>query len=210
MSKAAHTGDLAASSSTGGVPAAAAAPMVADVIGEVVDRVDDPGAIVHPVVPPVAVASVEAKAKAEAKAKPEAKAKAKAKAKGGRRPRDRGERLEGEEGEEWPSFTLPGGGKLVLDPFTMSYGAHCPKHPECRINKVVSKRPIGYLTRWLDIAGDFVTAEEHTAAKMDREDGGKLSYLHRDASRTRFSALAGAEEWLNREPPPRTEPRVLR
>jgi hypothetical protein len=169
--------------------AAPADDLVGDPVGEgpVIPMASEPVAIVAA---PTAVAPIAAAA-------PKAIAKGKAKARG------RGERVIGPAGGVWSSIDVLDYGKLVLNPYDMSYGAHCAEHgATCRINRVIKKRPIGYLVRWMQESYRFKTADAHKNAKYERADGEILDLEHRLASRDDFSALPGSREWLNREPAP--------
>jgi hypothetical protein len=111
-------------------------------------------------------------------------------------------RQEGDQGEAWQIFHLPEVGKLVFDPFSNSYGAHCnqPGHKQCRINRVVGKRPIGYLVAWLLDGERHATAAQHKSAKMERDVGQPLSVQKRMDARAWFCSLQNSEEFLVREP----------
>jgi len=53
-------------------------------------------------------------------------------------------------GSPWPTWPVPGGGRLVLNVDTDSLAVHCPVHGSlCRIQQVLAKGPIGYLGLWM-------------------------------------------------------------
>lgn len=113
-------------------------------------------------------------------------------------------RLEGAEGAPWSVFLLPEGiGKIVHDPYSNSYAAHClgrDHGPHCRINRVCRKRPVGYLVAWLLDEERHRTASEHKAARLDRSESSSVSYEKRVAARSWFSTLEGSNVVLAREP----------
>lgn len=109
-------------------------------------------------------------------------------------------RREGQAGDPWNHISFPGG-KLVFDPFRMSYGAHCPAHPSCRVNRVVSKRPIGFLVAWLSAADSYADAKAHRQAKTRSAPGEPVCLERRQLCHDYFKELPGSAEWLAREPP---------
>lgn len=100
-------------------------------------------------------------------------------------------------GNPWPTFDVPGMGKLVFDEVARSFGAHCSLHPTCRVNRVVAKRPIGYLVAWLRDGTRHTSRAGHFAARMERADGQALSLANRQAARNfalSLPSLSGALE----------------
>ena len=107
-------------------------------------------------------------------------------------------RLHGEDGDAWERFILPDGwGRLVLDPFANSLGAHCGnrEHQLCRTNRVLGKRPVGYLVAWLLQCG-CPTATDHKDIKLDHQADGPLSHAKRLQAQLRFQSLPGAHRIL--------------
>ncbi len=122
---------------------------------------------------------------------PHAKAKAKAKAKAGPR------------GHDWRKFEVEKLGQIVWDPYEFSYAAHCKTHgPGCRINRVVSKKPLGYLPAWLQAQTlpEYGTTELHMAARLDRSDNSPVSFHHRVEAREWLKTIPGSADLFAREP----------
>lgn len=124
-------------------------------------------------------------------------------------------RVHGFEGEPWHRLTVPDGwGWLVVDPFSNSLGAHCgnKSHKNCKINRVFSKRPIGYLVAWLLNCRKTATAEEHKRLKLDRIPDGPLSHAKRLQARLWIQAHPAAAHIMELEADPtdgNDEPLVL-
>lgn len=108
----------------------------------------------------------------------------------------------GDDGAPWEAIAFSEG-KLVFDPYRLSYGAHCKEHRGCKINRVLSKRPVGYLVAWLVASDQYGTEAEHKAAKSLSGPGQPLSLQCRQDARSYFASLPGAQAWLDREGPPK-------
>ena len=77
----------------------------------------------------------------------------------------------GPRGASWPNRPVEGtgGGRIVHNVEAASSAAHCDVHGSlCRINRVIAKRPMGYLLAWLAATDKFTSRQAHMAARLDR------------------------------------------
>jgi hypothetical protein len=100
-------------------------------------------------------------------------------------------------GEAWPSWGIPGtgGGTLVFDKSNNSMAAHCGLHRLCRVNRVLRKKPLGFLVSFLKCSHKYDSKDAHfKARKIDADTGPGQRILER--------------AWLS-EQPLLQEPQVL-
>ena len=117
--------------------------------------------------------------------------------------------------EEWLKIELDDA-RFILDPYSMSIGCHCKTHRNCRVNKVVTKMPVGYFMAWLAAAGRFASRDEHFRARTWTEDKTPdgfdtvVSFVQRDAGREAAKADPSYARLLSWEVPEGTpEPEKL-
>ena len=88
-------------------------------------------------------------------------------------------------------------------------GAHCPlggservdgvwiPRPHgpgpCRLNRVISKRPVGFLGAWLNCRGDYASQQDHWNARIATAPGQRLDYAHRCEARRLVAEAPGCE-----------------
>jgi hypothetical protein len=107
-------------------------------------------------------------------------------------------------GAPWSEWIIPGFGKVVYDEGERQLGAHCGcrEHRPCRINKVLAKRPLGYLVGWLRIGHLYPNHALHDAAKTQQNPGQVLDLAARLAARRFLEEDPLYANLLALEPPP--------
>jgi hypothetical protein len=101
----------------------------------------------------------------------------------------------GADANPWRTWNMPPWGKLVLNEKgpTPSLAAHCFKHGAlCRVNRVMSKRPLGYLVAWLQAQNhvDCISRETHMhRIKTLKALGEPLSLANRIPARALVEAM---------------------
>ena len=113
----------------------------------------------------------------------------------------------------WPVVVLPNGNRFVKSPANDSVGCHCHKHgASCRVNKALSKHPIGYFMAWLAAGEDLEgpdARQRHMQLRLDRAVGGAVDHDKRVAARARAAAMpemATVFEWEGAAPGVIAEP----
>jgi hypothetical protein len=111
----------------------------------------------------------------------------------------------------WLTFELGAHGKIVYDMRNRSFGAHCPLHQGCRLNRTSEAgarehqgRPLGQLAQWLLMANQTGSYAEHSALKRD---GDRLSYPRRLAGRAWLAQQPGTAQLFELERPRRPDER---
>ena len=89
----------------------------------------------------------------------------------------------------------------MLNSAANSLAAYCRGHGhgQCKVNRVLRKRPVGYLVAWLLDGCNHASKEQHIASRHCRGEDSALSYERRRDARDLINGMPALAKVLDLE-----------